>query len=95
MSWFNESSEGITIALKVVPRAKRDEIVGVEGDALKVRLTAPPVEGKANEELVKFLAKKLDVRRGDIEILHGETGRHKLVRVRGISGSRIEAVLKR
>ncbi len=93
MFWFTESSEGITLAVKVVPRAKRDEIVGVEGDALKVRLTAPPVEGKANEALVKFLAKKLDVRRGDIEILHGETGRHKLVRVRGLSAERLKKVI--
>ena len=93
MSWFTESPEGITIALKVVPRAKRDEIVGVEGDALKVRLTAPPVEGKANEALVKFLAARLGVKRADVEILHGETGRHKLVRVRGVKVERLKEVI--
>ncbi len=94
MSWYTESSEGITIAIKAVPRAKRDEIVGVEGDALKVRLTAPPVEGKANKALVKFLAFKLGVRRADLEILHGETGRHKLVRIRGLSAARLKAAIE-
>ncbi len=94
MSWFTESAQGITLAVKVVPRAKRDEIIGVEGDALKVRLTAPPVEGKANEALVKFLASKLGVRRADVEILHGETGRHKLVRIRGLSATRLKAAIE-
>ncbi len=94
MSWYTESAEGVTFAIKAVPRARRDEIVGVEGDALKVRLTAPPVEGKANEALIKFLANKLGVRRADVEILHGETGRHKLVRVRGLSAERLESLTK-
>ncbi len=91
---LSESEQGIILAVKVVPRAKRDEIVGVEGDALKVRLNAPPVEGRANEALVKFLAEVLGVRRADIEILRGETGRHKLVRVRAISGERARALLR-
>ncbi len=89
-----ESAGGITFAVKVVPRAPRDEMVGVEGDALKVRLKAPPVEGKANEALIKFLAETLRVRRADVEILRGETARHKLVRVRGLSGGRLNEILK-
>ncbi len=90
-----ESMEGVTFAVKVVPRAKRDEIVGVEGDALKVRLNAPPVEGKANEALVKFLAATLGVKRTEVEILRGETTRHKLVRVRGMSGRSLNEKLKK
>ncbi len=90
-----ESMEGVTFAVKVVPRAKRDEIVGVEGDALKVRLNAPPVEGKANEALVKFLAATLGVKRAEVEILRGETTRHKLVRVRGMSGRSLNEKLKK
>lgn len=84
------SAQGITFAVKVIPRARRDEIVGVEGDALKVRLSAPPVEGRANDALVKFLAVVLGVKRADVEIVRGETGRRKLVRVRGVSGTRIK-----
>jgi uncharacterized protein (TIGR00251 family) len=78
------TEQGVSFAVKVVPRAKKNEIVGVEGDALKVRLTAPPVEGKANAVLVEFLAEVLGVRRANVEIVAGETARRKIVRVRGV-----------
>lgn len=81
---LQESREGVTFKVKVIPRAKRDEIVGVENDAYKIRLKAPPVEGRANEALCKFLARALDVARGQVEILRGETARQKVVRVRGV-----------
>jgi len=87
---FREANGAVTFAVKLVPRASRNEIVGVESDALKIRLTAPPVEGKANEALVKFLAECLDVGRSQIEIVSGEKSRHKMVRVRGISATQIE-----
>ncbi len=90
---IQESAQGVTFAVKVIPRAKRDELVGVEGEALKVRLNAPPVEGKANDALVKFLAGLLGVKRAEVEILRGETARHKLVRVRGISASQLKEIL--
>ncbi len=89
-----ESADGVTFPVKVVPRAKRDEIVGIEGEALKVRLNAPPVEGKANEALVKFLAATLGVKRAEVEILRGETTRHKLVHVRGVSRRRLAEIIK-
>ncbi len=92
---IQESIQGLTFAVKVVPRAKRDEIVGVEGEALKVRLNAPPVEGKANEALIKFLAARLGVKRADIEILRGETARHKLVRVRGIGEGQLREIINK
>ncbi len=88
-----ESGGGVTLAVKVVPRARRDEIAGVEGQALKVRLNAPPVEGKANEALVKFLAARLGVKRTEVEILRGETARHKLVRVEGMTGAKLREKL--
>lgn len=91
---FHESRDGITFNVKVIPRAKRDEIVGAEGDALKIRLNAPPVEGRANEALIKFLAELLNVPRARIEIVRGETSRHKLVRVRGVSIEKLQALLK-
>jgi uncharacterized protein (TIGR00251 family) len=89
---FQESEQGVTFNVKVIPRAKRDEIVGVEQDAYKIRLNAPPVDGRANDALLKFLAKRLGVPRTQVEIVRGETTRHKVVRVRG---GGVEAVKKR
>ncbi len=83
-SLIRESAEGVTFAVKVIPRAAKNEIVGLEGEAFKIRLNAPPVEGKANEALVEYLAKVLSVKRADVEILRGETSRHKVVQVRGV-----------
>lgn len=91
---FHESRDGITFDVKVIPRAKRDEIVGVEGDAVKIRLNAPPVEGRANDALVKFLAEVLRIPRAQIEIVRGETSRHKVVRVRGVPLEKLSSVFK-
>lgn len=87
---LRESPEGVTFAVKVVPRGKRDEIAGVEGDALKVRLNAPPVEGKANEALVRFIAERLKAPRTDVEIVRGQTARHKLIRVRNLDARTVK-----
>ncbi len=90
---LKESNGAVSFQVRVVPRANKSEIVGVEGDALKVRLKAPPVEGKANDALVKFLAERLAVSKSQIEILSGHTSRTKVVRVRGIQASRLQAVV--
>ncbi|MBI4673875.1 MAG: YggU family protein [Chloroflexi bacterium] len=91
---FHESRDGITFSVKVIPRAKRDEIVGVEGEAVKIRLNAPPVEGRANEALIKFLAQVLGVARAQVEIVRGDTSRRKVVRVRGVGLAKIKELLK-
>lgn len=80
-----ESSEGLTFLVHLIPNARKDEILGVESGALRARVNAPPVEGKANLALIKMLARQLGVRKGDVEIVRGETGRHKTVRVHGIT----------
>lgn len=85
-----EPSEGVTFNVKVVPRAHRSEIVGMENDALKVRLNAPPVEGRANQALVELLAHALGVPRATIEIIRGASSRHKVVRVRGAPTEKIK-----
>lgn len=90
---IHESRESVTLNVKVIPRAKRNEIVGVEGEALKLRLDAPPVEGKANEALVRFLADKLGIARAKVEIVRGETSRHKVVRVYGITTAALKQKL--
>jgi uncharacterized protein (TIGR00251 family) len=79
--------------VRVVPRAKCNQVAGVEGNALKVRLTAPPVEGKANEALVRFLADALGVRRGDVSIVAGERARQKVIRVEGLTTAQVRARL--
>jgi len=83
----------VTFAVRVVPRSRRNQVAGVEGEALKVRLTAPPVEGKANKSLVRFLADVLGVHRGDIAIVVGERARQKVIRVKGLTAAQVRARL--
>ncbi len=73
------------IKIKLLPRSSRNEIIGKENDVIKVKLTAPPVEGKANKALVQFLAKKLGKPKRDVEIVSGERSRLKCIRVHGLS----------
>ncbi len=85
MSPISGGSDFVDIAIRAQPRAGRSEIAGITGNALKVRLGSPPVDGAANEELVKLLAKALGVPRRNVEVLRGATGRNKVLRVHGIS----------
>ena len=78
---MEEKDDCLILNLRVVPRASKNAIQGRLGDALKVRIQAPPVEGKANAYLVKFLSKHWKIPRRDIEILSGETGRNKRIRI--------------
>ena len=73
------------IKIKLIPRSSRNEIIGKENNAIKMKLTAPPVEGKANKALVQFLAKKLGVPKRDIEIVSGEHSREKSLKINGLS----------
>jgi hypothetical protein len=75
----------VRLRLRIQPRASREEIAGVAGDAIRIRLTAPPVDGTANEALVRFLAVLLQVPRSAVELVSGRTGRTKLVTVAGLS----------
>lgn len=92
-AWCRPVTGGAILNLKVVPRASRDEIAGAAGGVLRVRLRAPPVEGRANEALVAFLAERLDLPRRTIEVLRGETARIKQVRIIGADPARITAAL--
>ncbi len=85
---------GAAFAVRVVPRAKKNEVVGVQGNVLKVRLVAPPVEGAANEALIKLLAKRLGVRRSQVEIVAGRRSRAKMVSVIGLTPAEVEARLE-
>lgn len=81
--WFRRHPQGVTLALRVQPRASHDEVAGLHGDRLKVRLTAPPVDGAANEHLRRFLAGLFGVAPSQVRLLKGETGRDKLVEISG------------
>jgi len=81
---IRERDDAITFEVRVAPRASRDRIVGVHEGALKVALTAPPVDGAANEALKKLVAKALGVPKSAVEILRGESARIKVLRVTGI-----------
>jgi uncharacterized protein (TIGR00251 family) len=88
-----ETEGAVSFDVRVQPRARRTALVGAEGDRVKIALQAPPVDGKANEALVEFLAEELGVTRRSVEILRGETGRNKTVRVQGLTRERVEAWL--
>ncbi|HSB52033.1 MAG TPA: DUF167 domain-containing protein [Dissulfurispiraceae bacterium] len=77
--------DGIIVEVRVDPRSSRREIAGALDSVVKVRLTAPPVGGAANEQLVEVLSEAFGVRKSDVTILKGAASRHKLVKVRGVS----------
>jgi uncharacterized protein len=89
---IQNSPNGATFAVKVHPRAKKNAITGEVGDALKLALTAPPVDGKANEACIEFFAKLLKVPRSSVTIAAGHSSRNKVIRVAGL---RAEEVGKR
>jgi len=93
MSWLTDSPEGAILKLRIIPRAAKNAIQGEHGDALKIRLSAPPVEGAANTALVKFLSKATDVPRSRIQILSGATGRNKRVLLTGCTSDSIRPLL--
>ena len=86
---IHETIAGATFSVKVHPRAKKNAITGELGDALKLSLTAPPVEGKANQACIEFLANLLKVPRSSITIAAGQTSRKKLIRVVGLSAEEV------
>lgn len=90
---FHESTAGVTFAIKVQPRARKNAITGILGDAFKVSLTAPPVDGKANEACIEFFAKLLKVPRSSVTIAAGQTSRNKVIRVVGLSAKEVETRL--
>jgi uncharacterized protein len=86
---IQKSAEGVTFAVRVHPRAKKNAVTGKIGDAVKISLTAPPIDGKANEACVDFLAKVLSVPRSSVTIASGQSSRRKVIRVVGLSAEEI------
>ena len=86
--------DGATFAVKVHPRAKKNAITGKVGESLKLALTAPPVDGKANDACIDFFAKLLKVPRSSVTIAAGQTSRNKVIRVAGLSAEEVRSRLK-
>jgi uncharacterized protein (TIGR00251 family) len=86
---IHESPSGVSFAVKVHPRARKDAITGELGDALKLALTAPPVEGKANDACIEFFANLLKVPRSSVTIASGQTSRRKVIRIAGVSAEQV------
>lgn len=82
------------IRVRVQPGARKDEIVGLQEEVLRVKVAAPPVEGRANTALIAFLAKHLGVRKGDIDIVAGHTSRDKVVEVHGLDDEQVRGRLR-
>jgi uncharacterized protein len=80
---------GVCISLRVQPRASRNEIAGLIGNELKIKVTAPPVDSSANESVLELLAETLGCARNQLELLRGATSRHKQILVRGMTAAQI------
>jgi uncharacterized protein (TIGR00251 family) len=91
--WARDGAGGAVLEVLVQPRASRTRVVGEHDGRLKVQLAAPPVDGEANAALVAFLAERLGVRKADVVIARGDTGRRKTVRVAGVGAAAAVAAL--
>lgn len=91
---FTVKDRSIIFAVRAQPRASRSAVAGEIDGALKVRLAAPPVDGAANEELVRFLAKLFGVSRRQVAIISGATAKHKIIRVDGLAAGDFEQAVK-
>ncbi len=88
------TKEGVTLEIKVIPRANRSEIVGILDERLKIKVKSPPVDGKANKEIIKFFSSFLGIPKKDIEILRGTSSSHKTIIFRG-RGEEIEQRIRK
>jgi uncharacterized protein (TIGR00251 family) len=94
VSWLEPRPDTVRIRIHAQPGAKRSEVIGLHGDSLKVKIHAPPVEGKANSELLGFLAGTLECKRNQLAIVAGETSREKVIEVTGLSPEYIREKLR-
>jgi len=91
---FIENDVSVTFSVRVIPRSPKTEIVGEYDGALKIKLKSPPVDGAANNELIRFLSKLLEVPKANIEIVAGEATRSKRIRASGITSAQTNAILQ-
>ena len=94
MPWLTDTPDGAVLTLRLIPRAAKNAIQGEHGDALKIRLCAPPVDGAANAALIEFLSDTLSLPRARIRLLSGHTSRTKRVLLAGLSASAIRTKIQ-
>jgi uncharacterized protein (TIGR00251 family) len=88
-----DTPTGATFSVKVHPRARKNAITGVVGEALKLALTAPPVEGRANQAVIEFFADLFEIPRSSVTIASGATSRNKVIRIAGLTKAAVAALL--
>jgi uncharacterized protein (TIGR00251 family) len=88
------SADGLCLEVQVQPRSSRNQVVGEQDGRLKIKLTAPPVEGEANQALVNFLAQTLQIPKKNVKLLRGESSRHKLIEIIGVTETELIIKLK-
>ena len=91
--FLTAQSDGVTLAVKVQPRAPKNEVGEALGPELRLKVTAPPVDAAANEAVVRLLAEKFDCPRGAVQILRGQTSRHKVIKLQGLTAAEVIAKL--
>lgn len=93
MNWLVADGDGVTLRLHIQPGAKKTEVAGLHGEALKIRLAAPPVDGKANACLLAFLADQLGVAKSAVSLISGESSRAKRVHIRGVEPASVKSAV--
>ena len=89
----NKAAVSATLTIRIQPRAAKNEIIMTDNGGIKIRLTAPPVDGAANESLVKFLSDILSIAKSGVEIVSGHTSREKVVRINGMTEAEVRRLL--
>jgi uncharacterized protein (TIGR00251 family) len=92
-AWLKPHPDGVLLAVKLQPRASRNEIGPALGEELRIKVTAPPVDAAANEALVRLLAETLDCSRGKVELIRGHTSRHKTLKLHGLNAADVAVKL--
>ena len=93
-AWLKPQSDGVLLAIKLQPRASKNEILDALGGELRIKVTAPPVDAAANEALVRLLAEVLDCPRSKVELIRGHTSRHKTIKLHGLDAAVVAAKLE-
>ena len=89
---IQETEDAVLFKIKVQPRSSKNQICGLQSDALKIKLTAPPVDGAANAAILRFLAEQLSIPQSALKIISGQTSQHKLIRAEGL---KLEQIMER
>jgi len=93
VTWLQSRGDAVLLTLHIQPGAKKTEVVGLHGAALKIRLASPPVDGKANAALIAFIAEKLGIAKAQVSLVSGQTSRSKRVAIASVSASEVEQKL--